>query len=169
MTQDRVNHDIVTMTSWMPDLTSFAGPRYVAIAEALAADVQSGRLAPGARLPTHRGKRGGEPRPRGPASLLHAPLASLPPLARIIHRANNLNRKLRKGPQYSRPRRGLARASWVPRSIGALRRGWLATLSAVACRSGYQSGSGSSGSIRIVAGSSVASGTTRRAGRSRSP
>ncbi len=42
------------MTSWTPDLSSFAGPRYRAIADALAADMQTGRLKPGARLPTHR-------------------------------------------------------------------------------------------------------------------
>src|SRR6185437_14597962 len=42
------------MTSWLPDLARFPGPRYRAIAEALADDVRSGRLAIGARLPTHR-------------------------------------------------------------------------------------------------------------------
>jgi DNA-binding transcriptional MocR family regulator len=42
------------MTIWAPDLAQHAGPRYVAIAEALAADVKRGRLRPGDRLPTHR-------------------------------------------------------------------------------------------------------------------
>src|SRR5215467_5935660 len=42
------------MTSWVPDLTPYNGPRYRALAEALAADVREGRLAAGARLPTHR-------------------------------------------------------------------------------------------------------------------
>jgi DNA-binding transcriptional MocR family regulator len=42
------------MTIWQPDLTRFAGPRYRAIAEALAADLRDGRLRPGDRLPTHR-------------------------------------------------------------------------------------------------------------------
>jgi DNA-binding transcriptional MocR family regulator len=42
------------MTSWMPDLTDHRGPRYRAIAEALADDVRRGTLAAGARLPTHR-------------------------------------------------------------------------------------------------------------------
>ena len=42
------------MTSWQPDLASRAGPRYRAIAEALAADVRAGALPPGTRLPTHR-------------------------------------------------------------------------------------------------------------------
>src|SRR5215472_18586915 len=42
------------MTSWLPDLSRRNGPRYRAIAEALAEDVREGRLADGARLPTHR-------------------------------------------------------------------------------------------------------------------
>src|SRR5229473_8501298 len=42
------------MTSWLPDLDRFSGPRYRAIAEALAADIREGRLRPGERLPTHR-------------------------------------------------------------------------------------------------------------------
>jgi DNA-binding transcriptional MocR family regulator len=42
------------MTIWQPDLTRFAGPRYRAIAEALAQDMREGRLRPGDRLPTHR-------------------------------------------------------------------------------------------------------------------
>jgi DNA-binding transcriptional MocR family regulator len=42
------------MTSWLPDLSRHDGPRYRAIAEALAEDVREGRLASGTRLPTHR-------------------------------------------------------------------------------------------------------------------
>ena len=42
------------MTNWLPDLTKFSGPRYRAIADAVAADIGSGSLPPGARLPTHR-------------------------------------------------------------------------------------------------------------------
>ncbi|MBX6369134.1 MAG: PLP-dependent aminotransferase family protein [Rhodospirillales bacterium] len=42
------------MTSWAPDLSAAKGPRYLAIADALAADIRAGRLAPGTRLPTHR-------------------------------------------------------------------------------------------------------------------
>lgn len=42
------------MTIWQPDLSAHAGPRYIGIADALAADVENGRLAPGSRLPTHR-------------------------------------------------------------------------------------------------------------------
>src|SRR4051794_9233055 len=42
------------MTSWRPALERFPGPRYLAIAEAIAADVREGRLAAGSRLPTHR-------------------------------------------------------------------------------------------------------------------
>lgn len=42
------------MTSWTPDLSGRAGPRYRAIADVLGDDIAGGRLAPGARLPTHR-------------------------------------------------------------------------------------------------------------------
>lgn len=49
-----VNHYIVTMTTWQPTLEGRDGPRYVAIAQALAEDIDGGRLAAGARLPTHR-------------------------------------------------------------------------------------------------------------------
>src|SRR5438477_11643832 len=41
------------MTNWLPDLSRFSGPRYRAIAEALATDIREGRLTPGTRLPTH--------------------------------------------------------------------------------------------------------------------
>jgi DNA-binding transcriptional MocR family regulator len=39
---------------WMPIRSEFQGPVYRGIADALAADIQSGRLAAGTRLPTHR-------------------------------------------------------------------------------------------------------------------
>lgn len=39
---------------WSPELRGRAGPRYLAIAEALADDVAAGRLQSGSRLPTHR-------------------------------------------------------------------------------------------------------------------
>jgi DNA-binding transcriptional MocR family regulator len=42
------------MTIWLPNLEQLAGPRYLAIAEALAADIRTGRLKTGERLPTHR-------------------------------------------------------------------------------------------------------------------
>jgi hypothetical protein len=42
------------MTSWTPDLQGRDGPLYRAIADALAADIAAGWLAPGIRLPTHR-------------------------------------------------------------------------------------------------------------------
>src|SRR5258708_7557310 len=42
------------MTMWAPDLAIRSGPRYLAIVEALAADVGSGHLSSGSRLPTHR-------------------------------------------------------------------------------------------------------------------
>ncbi|EWY38938.1 transcriptional regulator [Skermanella stibiiresistens SB22] len=42
------------MTNWAPDLDKFPGPRYRAIADALAADIAANRLTVGTRLPTHR-------------------------------------------------------------------------------------------------------------------
>jgi DNA-binding transcriptional MocR family regulator len=42
------------MTNWIPDLSEYRGPRYLAIAAALADDIASGRLVTGARVPTHR-------------------------------------------------------------------------------------------------------------------
>lgn len=42
------------MTIWVPNLDDRSGPRYVAIAEQLARDMETGRLKPGDRLPTHR-------------------------------------------------------------------------------------------------------------------
>ena len=42
------------MTIWQPDLSAHAGPRYIGIANALAADVLNGTLPAGSQLPTHR-------------------------------------------------------------------------------------------------------------------
>src|SRR5450432_538070 len=42
------------MTIWTPDLRERSGPRYLAIAEALADDARGGRMRAGTRLPTHR-------------------------------------------------------------------------------------------------------------------
>ncbi|MBL8708892.1 MAG: PLP-dependent aminotransferase family protein [Rhodospirillaceae bacterium] len=42
------------MTNWEPNLAGFAGPRYLAIADALSDDIRHQRVAPGTRLPTHR-------------------------------------------------------------------------------------------------------------------
>lgn len=42
------------MTIWLPNIETIPGPKYRAIAEALAADVAAGHLTPGTRLPTHR-------------------------------------------------------------------------------------------------------------------
>ena len=42
------------MTSWTPDLSRHDGPRYRAIADAIAAGLHTGQLKPGDRLPTHR-------------------------------------------------------------------------------------------------------------------
>lgn len=39
---------------WNPDLTQFKGPRYLAIAGAIAEDIGRGRLQPGEQMPTHR-------------------------------------------------------------------------------------------------------------------
>ena len=39
---------------WIPDLTQFTGPKYLAIADALSLDIVQGRLAPGDRLPPQR-------------------------------------------------------------------------------------------------------------------
>ncbi|MBZ4401402.1 PLP-dependent aminotransferase family protein [Myxococcus sp. AS-1-15] len=42
------------MTIWTPNLRDREGPLYRVIADALGADIEEGRLAPGTRLPTHR-------------------------------------------------------------------------------------------------------------------
>jgi DNA-binding transcriptional MocR family regulator len=42
------------MTIWQPDLNSVSGPRYLAIVDALAFDLDNGKLRAGDRLPTHR-------------------------------------------------------------------------------------------------------------------
>ncbi len=42
------------MDAWSCDITAHAGPRYLAIAECLAADIRAGRLAGGDRLPPQR-------------------------------------------------------------------------------------------------------------------
>jgi len=39
---------------WTPDLSRYGGPRYVAIVEAIAEDIELGRLRPGDQMPTHR-------------------------------------------------------------------------------------------------------------------
>ncbi len=44
----------MTDTSWQPDLTLFPGPKYLALARALRDAVRSGKLLPGAQLPTVR-------------------------------------------------------------------------------------------------------------------
>jgi DNA-binding transcriptional MocR family regulator len=51
---DPVKAHIVTMTNWIPNLEARSGPLYVAIANQLANDLETGRLKPGDRLPTHR-------------------------------------------------------------------------------------------------------------------
>ena len=45
---------IVAMTMWRPRIDDEAQPRYMAIATAIAKDLESGILTEGARLPTHR-------------------------------------------------------------------------------------------------------------------
>lgn len=49
-----VKGNIVTMTNWLPELERFPGPRYAAIAQALAEAIGEGDLAPGDRLPPQR-------------------------------------------------------------------------------------------------------------------
>lgn len=49
-----IKWNIVTMTVWLPDLQARSGPRYRAIAEAMADAIREGALPPGTRLPTHR-------------------------------------------------------------------------------------------------------------------
>ncbi|MBA9068284.1 DNA-binding transcriptional MocR family regulator [Methylobacterium sp. RAS18] len=44
----------VTAGGWTPDLKRWGKPHYLAIAEALADDIRTGRLTPGTRLPTQR-------------------------------------------------------------------------------------------------------------------
>jgi DNA-binding transcriptional MocR family regulator len=46
--------NLVTDTSWQPDLAAAPGPKYRALADALARDVREGRLPAGARLPPVR-------------------------------------------------------------------------------------------------------------------
>jgi len=50
---DTVKRKIVTMTSWKPELAANK-PRYLSIADAIEADLASGRLKPGGRLPPQR-------------------------------------------------------------------------------------------------------------------
>src|SRR5262245_22207929 len=45
---------IVSQTMWRPHKLSPRGPVYLAIADALAVDLEAARLRPGERLPTHR-------------------------------------------------------------------------------------------------------------------
>jgi len=42
------------VTTWTPEIATRGGPVYLSIADAIAEDLGTGRLAPGARLPTHR-------------------------------------------------------------------------------------------------------------------
>lgn len=42
------------MTNWIPDLTSFNSPKYIAIADAMERDIGAGVLEPGTRLPPQR-------------------------------------------------------------------------------------------------------------------
>ncbi len=42
------------MTSWLPDLAKDGKPRYLAIADAMARDIEAGRLEPGEKLPPQR-------------------------------------------------------------------------------------------------------------------
>ena len=46
------------MQTWVPDIEAFSGPKYLAIAEALARDIECGALAVGTRLPPQRALAG---------------------------------------------------------------------------------------------------------------
>ena len=48
-----VKEDIVSMTIWTPQLTH-GKPIYLAIADAMAGDIMSGKLNVGEKLPPHR-------------------------------------------------------------------------------------------------------------------
>jgi DNA-binding transcriptional MocR family regulator len=39
---------------WIPELSKYGGARYLAIVEAIAEDIERGRLKPGTQMPTHR-------------------------------------------------------------------------------------------------------------------
>src|SRR3974390_2299844 len=54
---DPSNHDRsngVKMAEWTPNLSKMSKPRYLAIADAIAEDIRSGRLSPLDRLPPQR-------------------------------------------------------------------------------------------------------------------
>ena len=42
------------MAEWIPDLSRRGTPRYLAIADAIAGDIEAGRLSPSDRLPPQR-------------------------------------------------------------------------------------------------------------------
>ena len=46
--------NIVTDTTWHPDLSQFPGPKYLALTRALREAIRAGELPPGAQLPTVR-------------------------------------------------------------------------------------------------------------------
>ena len=54
MTRYGVNRYIVSVTIWTPDLSGQSGPKATAIVNAMAADIASGRLKAGDKLPPHR-------------------------------------------------------------------------------------------------------------------
>jgi hypothetical protein len=58
-----------TVKSWAPVLQGREGPKYLAIADAIAADVAAGRLAPGDRLPPQRDLAGRSTSPRSRAAM----------------------------------------------------------------------------------------------------
>ena len=45
---------VIETSTWTPAVSKSDGPVYITIADAIAADIQSGRLAPGMRLPPQR-------------------------------------------------------------------------------------------------------------------
>lgn len=47
-------YPIVMMTSWLPDLSTGAGPLYLRLADRIESDIGNGLLAVGAKLPPQR-------------------------------------------------------------------------------------------------------------------
>src|ERR1700749_1338990 len=49
-----IKDKVVDCMDWVPTLSEWQGPMFLRIVDALAADIASGRLVRGQRLPTHR-------------------------------------------------------------------------------------------------------------------
>src|SRR6266699_2451064 len=115
------------MTNWLPDLSRFSGPRYRAIAEALATDIRDGRLTPGTRLPTHRDLAWRLRVTVGTVSRAYAEAErrgliggdEAPALAAVLARlagTNDLAGLLHYSPSAGRPADREAGAAWIARN-----------------------------------------------------